>query len=209
MLLIMKKKNYAYNESFFAEWLDSSGRTQKEVAAVLGTKNDGILRWSVGDYPKDKDGHKDKTKPRKIVAMSADNIVTLCNEYGIDLSEFFTEDGQPMEMKKLGRRRDDDKDLRKEVELLRDQLSEAHRMIDRKDGIITDLQQTNARQAAQLADADKECERQLEKQERMMQRIIDSQSERIEELKQQQKGEKENQTYIGLVADPIEDRRDD
>ena len=88
------KRKYRYNEQFFSEWLKKSGHTQREVAAVLGTNNDGILRWTKGDYPKDAQGHKDKSRPREVVPMSADKIVILCNTYDIDITDFFVEDDQ-------------------------------------------------------------------------------------------------------------------
>ena len=88
----MERRRYKYNEHFLADWMKKNNIPNKEVAFVLGTNNDGINRWTKGDYPIGKDGKKDKTKPMSdIIPMSADKIVALCNHYDIPIMSFFTE----------------------------------------------------------------------------------------------------------------------
>ena len=131
---------YSYNEKFLAEWLEQEkkkgkdGCSQKDVAAVLGTNNDGVIRWSKGDFPKDAKGHKDKTKPRKVTAMSGDNIATFCNHFGCDIGDFFLYDGEPTKVvTKKSKKGKTDTD---ETENLREQLKISQEMNELKGKLL-------------------------------------------------------------------------
>lgn len=146
----MSKKNYAYNALFFGKWLAKTKVKHTELMNVLGTNNDGILRWSVGDYPKNADGRKDTSKPRsEIVPMSADKIVALCNYYGLEISSFFTEDGKPLNLacKKTKTVEETENSEKRDYGKMTELLERAYERIERKDEVITAMQNQMARQS--------------------------------------------------------------
>lgn len=84
MLNITKKsmRNYTYNADYFGEWFRSSGVTQAQLMKDLGVNNTSLKRWM-----------KDKSNP-----LPVEKMILFCNTYDIDISEFFSENGQPADI---------------------------------------------------------------------------------------------------------------
>ena len=76
-------RNYTYNADYFGRWFDSSKVTLTQLMKDLGVNNTSLKRWM-----------KDKSNP-----LPVEKMILFCNTYDIDISEFFSENGQPADIR--------------------------------------------------------------------------------------------------------------
>ena len=82
-------KKYEYNYDFFKQWFEKSGIRKAHLIKVLGIKDKSNLdRWlGCSKEQREQVARGEEVKP---LAIPLHHIVTLCNEYRINIERFFT-----------------------------------------------------------------------------------------------------------------------
>ena len=81
-------KRYAYNYDFLGQWLEKSRVKKSQVARTLGIKDKTNLDKWIGCSREQRE-QRERGEEVKLIPMPLKHIITLCNEYRINIEKFF------------------------------------------------------------------------------------------------------------------------